>query len=90
MGRLRACYGLQVSQSFKNNGDSALMVLCSNQTFASLPPSCPQDAGTYVTGSSQSEDCLFATVYMPQGDAPTGGWPTFVWYVGSRPERQLS
>lgn len=42
-----------------NNGISALMVLCSNQTFVSLPPSCPQDAGTYVAGSSQSEDCLF-------------------------------
>ncbi|OXC70360.1 hypothetical protein AYX13_01272 [Cryptococcus neoformans] len=62
--------------------DSVLATDYSNQTFVSLPPSCPQDAGTYVAGSSQSEDCLFATVYMPQGDAPTGGWPTFVWIHG--------
>lgn len=73
-----------------NNGIPALMLCYSNQTFNSLPPSCPQDAGTYVAGSSQSEDCLFATVYIPQGDAPTSGWPTFVWYVRSRPERQFS
>ncbi|KAL0252305.1 hypothetical protein I308_101694 [Cryptococcus tetragattii IND107] len=62
--------------------DSVLATDYRNQTFNSLPPSCPQDPGTYVAGSGQSEDCLFATVYIPQGDAPTSGWPTFVWIHG--------
>ncbi|WVQ78797.1 hypothetical protein IAT38_000888 [Cryptococcus sp. DSM 104549] len=61
---------------------SAIAWDASNQTFANLPPSCPQSAGGYTAGSSQSEDCLFATVYMPQGSAPQGGWPVFVWLHG--------
>ncbi|WVQ73418.1 hypothetical protein IAR50_002990 [Cryptococcus sp. DSM 104548] len=53
-----------------------------NQTYASEPPSCPQGSGTYTVGSSQSEDCLYATVYAPKGAAPAAGWPVFVWIHG--------
>ncbi|ODN93444.1 hypothetical protein L198_05309 [Cryptococcus wingfieldii CBS 7118] len=53
-----------------------------HQNYASEPPSCPQNSGTYTVGSSQSEDCLYATVYVPKSTAPSAGWPVFVWIHG--------
>ncbi|WWC88083.1 uncharacterized protein L201_002987 [Kwoniella dendrophila CBS 6074] len=53
-----------------------------NQSFSDLPPSCPQQAGTYTSGSEQSEDCLFATAYIPQSATLFSKLPVFVWIHG--------
>jgi hypothetical protein len=51
----------------------------SNMTTG-LPPSCPQLQG-YDTGSTQSEDCLYATVYTPLTVSPTASLPVLTWSV---------
>ncbi|KAK4690037.1 hypothetical protein P7C73_g12, partial [Tremellales sp. Uapishka_1] len=56
--------------------------LANQSAVASLPPSCPQDTNTYNVGPTQSEDCLYAVVYVPQSPAPSSGWPIFVWLHG--------
>ncbi|OCF40049.1 hypothetical protein I317_06124 [Kwoniella heveanensis CBS 569] len=61
--------------------DSQLSFDVGNRT-SSLPPSCPQPAGTYVVGSEQSEDCLYATIYTPKGMSPLSKLPIFVWIHG--------
>ncbi|WWD05609.1 hypothetical protein V865_003690 [Kwoniella europaea PYCC6329] len=53
-----------------------------NQSFSDLPPSCPQSPGSYVSGNEQSEDCLFATVYIPQSATLLSKLPVFVWLHG--------
>ncbi|WVW80223.1 hypothetical protein I302_102201 [Kwoniella bestiolae CBS 10118] len=53
-----------------------------NQSFSDFPPSCPQSPGTYVSGNQQSEDCLFATVYVPQSANLLSNLPVFVWVHG--------
>lgn len=30
----------------------------------------------------ESEDCLYANVWAPKGDAPEGGWPVMFWIYG--------
>ncbi|KAK8861641.1 hypothetical protein IAR55_002464 [Kwoniella newhampshirensis] len=54
----------------------------SNQTFAELPPACPQPAGTDQTGFAISEECLFATVHIPRSATPLSKLPVFVWIHG--------
>nr|XP_031858475.1 uncharacterized protein CI109_006120 [Kwoniella shandongensis]KAA5525547.1 hypothetical protein CI109_006120 [Kwoniella shandongensis] len=54
----------------------------SNQSFSELPPACPQPSGGYTSGSSISEDCLFATVYIPQSANTSSSLPVFVWVHG--------
>ncbi|WWC60394.1 uncharacterized protein I303_102966 [Kwoniella dejecticola CBS 10117] len=53
-----------------------------NQSFTDLPPACPQQAGTYVSANSQSEDCLFATIYAPQSINLFSRLPVLVWIHG--------
>jgi len=53
-----------------------------------LPPACPQYRGGYSDGNTQSEDCLYATVYTPLTVASNANLPVFVWYV-SRPDLKL-
>lgn len=55
-------------------------MFCSNQTSTALPPACPQDSGIYVDGTTQSEDCLFATVYTPPTVSASSGLPVFIWF----------
>jgi hypothetical protein len=47
--------------------------------FNTLPPACPQKRGEYSDGFTQSEDCLFATVYTPLHVAPNANLPVFTW-----------
>ena len=44
-----------------------------------LPPACPQIRGGDTDGHTQSEDCLFATVYTPLQVAPNANLPVFTW-----------
>nr|XP_019001775.1 uncharacterized protein I203_05482 [Kwoniella mangroviensis CBS 8507]OCF65236.1 hypothetical protein I203_05482 [Kwoniella mangroviensis CBS 8507] len=53
-----------------------------NQSFSDLPPSCPQSPGSYVSGNEQNEDCLLATVYIPQSATLLSKLPVFVWLHG--------
>ncbi|WRT65766.1 uncharacterized protein IL334_002715 [Kwoniella shivajii] len=53
-----------------------------NQSSTDLPPSCPQDTGTYVSGNAQDEDCLYATLYIPQSPTVASKLPVFVWLHG--------
>ncbi|WVN90729.1 uncharacterized protein L203_105971 [Cryptococcus depauperatus CBS 7841] len=62
--------------------DPVITTNTTGQPSDSLPPSCPQTPGSIVAGHAQSEDCLFATIYVPHGKAPSGGWSTFVWIHG--------
>ncbi|WVF65861.1 hypothetical protein IAT40_000598 [Kwoniella sp. CBS 6097] len=61
--------------------DSQLSFDLGNHT-STLPPSCPQPAGTHVVGSEQSEDCLYATIYTPEGNSLFSKLPIFVWIHG--------
>jgi hypothetical protein len=46
-----------------------------------LPPACPQFRGEYADGFTQSEDCLFATIYTPLREGQNANLPVFTWYV---------
>jgi carboxylesterase type B len=55
-------------------------MLRTDQSFDSsaLPPACSQPT-TYLGDLEQSEDCLYAVVYVPKGLKPIGGLPVYVW-----------
>ncbi|ORX33249.1 Alpha/Beta hydrolase protein, partial [Kockovaella imperatae] len=53
----------------------------SGHTSTTLPPACPEPSTFYV-GTSQSEDCLWSTIYTPGSTPPTGGFPVLVWIHG--------
>jgi hypothetical protein len=53
--------------------------LIARTKFNTLPPACPQKRGEYSDGFTQSEDCLFATVYTPLHVAPNANLPVFTW-----------
>ncbi|WVQ93495.1 hypothetical protein IAU59_000569 [Kwoniella sp. CBS 9459] len=61
--------------------DSQLSSDVGNHT-STLPPSCPQPAGTHVVGEEQSEDCLYATIHTPEGINSLSRLPIFVWIHG--------
>jgi hypothetical protein len=44
-----------------------------------LPPACPQLKGETGDGATQSEDCLYATIYTPLNVPLTASLPVFVW-----------
>ncbi|KAH7093308.1 Alpha/Beta hydrolase protein [Paraphoma chrysanthemicola] len=43
---------------------------------------CPQQTRTDVDADAWDEDCLQSNVWVPVGEAPTGGWPVLVWIHG--------
>ncbi|RXK37208.1 hypothetical protein M231_05498 [Tremella mesenterica] len=53
----------------------------SGLTSTSLPPACPQDSDIYTPGVTQSEDCLWAAIYVPTA-VSNDLLPVYVWIHG--------
>jgi carboxylesterase type B len=50
--------------------------------ISQTPSACPQQSGDPRGGNPTSEDCLYATYYMPRGAKQGDNLPVFVWTHG--------